>query len=95
MKLTTEPDIALSYPPAGCPATAHDRSRDEKPIVAGGPSDPTATADAAPRPRKAEPGEPLARQFGARTRLQTGLDILNFRSSPQSVVDWVDVGEDA
>ena len=39
--------------------------------------------------------EPLARQFGALTRQQTGLDMLNFRSSPRSVVDWVDVDEDA
>ena len=39
--------------------------------------------------------EPFARQSGARTRQQTGLDILNFRSSPWSVVDWVDVDEDA
>jgi hypothetical protein len=39
--------------------------------------------------------EALARQFGAWTRQQTGLDIPNFRSSPRSVVDWVDVDEDA
>jgi hypothetical protein len=39
--------------------------------------------------------EPLAGQFGARTRQQTRLDILNFRSRPWSMVDWVDADEDA
>jgi hypothetical protein len=55
---------------------------------------PAPATDAFPRERVSDM-EPLARWFGARTRQQTGLHILNFRSSLRSVLDWVDVDEDA
>ena len=39
--------------------------------------------------------EPLSETVRRTDPTADGLDILNFRSSPRSVVDWVDVDEDA